>query len=130
MRHIFAKTTILLFIQGAAIAHATDVNIGISVVEPGMYGRVNIGNAPPPAVVYAQPIIIERQTRFVEPIYLNVPPGHSKHWEKHCHEYHACGRPVYFVKTAEYEPGWHGKKHDADDDGRRHGHGKGRGHDD
>jgi hypothetical protein len=61
----------------------------------------------------------------VEPIYLHVPPGHAKHWRKHCHEYHACDRPVYFVRSAEYEPGYrpdhrhedHG--HHGDDHGDR-----------
>jgi hypothetical protein len=67
----------------------------------------------------------------VEPIYLHVPPGHAKNWRKHCHEYHACGRPVYFVKSAEYEPGYqaehHGHGHHDDD---RNDHGHGHHHDD
>ena len=41
--------------------------------------------------------------------FLYLPPGHAKNWKKHCHRYNACGRPVYFVKSAEYEPGYKGK---------------------
>jgi hypothetical protein len=131
MRNAFTKIATLLFIQSAAVvAHANDINIGVNIageVAPGVYGRVNIGNTPPP-VVYTQPVVIVKQPHPVEPIYLNVPPGHSKHWEKHCHEYNACGRPVYFVKTAEYEPGWHGKDHEREH--HEHGHDHDHGHDD
>jgi hypothetical protein len=139
MRKVFAKVAVLLLIQGAAaaMAHATDVSVGISVVEPGVYGRVNIGSAPPP-VVYEQPVVIVKQARPVEPIYLHVPPGHEKHWEKHCREYNACNRPVYFVKSAEYEPARHGRGHereyDHDDhhdrDDHHHDHDRGHRHDD
>lgn len=147
MRSIFAATAALLFIQGMAVAHAGDINIGVSVtgeVAPGVYGRVDIGNAPPP-LLYAQPVIIMKQPRPLTPVYMHVPPGHAKNWAKHCQKYNACGRPVYFVKSAEYEPGYapgsHGKKdkkekkgHKGDDHGNDHGnghgngHGKGRGH--
>jgi hypothetical protein len=108
-------------------------------VVPGVYGQVVIGNAPPPPVVYAQPVIAQpvvvAQPVAVQPIYLHVPPGHAKHWKEHCHEYHACNRPVYFVKSAEYEPGYHPPAHgdehhedhhghhdDGDDQGEHHGH--------
>jgi hypothetical protein len=82
-------------------------------------------------VVVAQPVPME-------PIYLHVPPGHAKNWRKHCHEYNACNRPVYFVRSAEYEPGYrpdrgehdhghhgdHGNRGRGDDDrGDDHGHG-------
>ncbi|MHB9119182.1 MAG: hypothetical protein ACYC2R_13045 [Burkholderiales bacterium] len=38
-----------------------------------------------------------------EPIYLRVPPGHAKHWSKHCREYNACGERVLFVQDNWYE---------------------------
>jgi hypothetical protein len=113
----------LAFVSGAPLAHAqVSVNATITgEVVPGVYGQVVIGGRPPPPVVYAQPVVVQPATVVVgappvEPIYLHVPPGHAKHWREHCHEYHACNRPVYFVKSAEYEPGYH--KHDHD-----HGHG-------
>jgi len=86
-------------------------------ISPGVYGQVQFGNAPPPPVLYEQPRIIVRQPPNVvlQPLYLHVPPGHAKNWSKHCREYNACNRPVYFVKSREYEPGYRGRK----DKGRR-----------
>src|SRR5258708_17962231 len=92
----------------ATCAQAQNVSINAVItgqVVPGVYGQVVIGNAPPPPVVYQQPMIVQpAEGPPMEPIYLHVPPGHAKNWRKHCHEYHACGRPVYFVRSAEYEP--------------------------
>ncbi|KRB94288.1 hypothetical protein ASE07_00805 [Noviherbaspirillum sp. Root189] len=97
-------------------------------MSPGVYGRVNIGNTPPP-VVYQQPVVIVRQPRPVAPIYMNVPPGHAKKWSKHCHKYNACAQPVYFVKSAEYggydrggRDDGHGRGHHDDHHGNGHGH--------
>ncbi|GAB3538384.1 hypothetical protein GCM10027343_04000 [Noviherbaspirillum agri] len=136
MRTLFAATAAFFFMQGTALA--TDVAVGVTVsgeVAPGVYGRVSIGNAPPP-VVYAQPVIIAQQPRPLAPIYLHVPPGHAKNWGKHCGKYNACGRPVYFVKSAEYEPGYvygshaapskHGKKGHGPDDNKGRGKDKGK----
>jgi hypothetical protein len=38
--------------------------------------------------------------------------------------YHACNRPVYFGKSAEYEPGYRPDHHDHErrDDDHDHGH--------
>ena len=96
-------------------------------VAPGVYGRVEIGNGAPPPVYYPQPVVIVRpppRAVVVEPIYLHVPPGHAKHWSKHCREYDACGRPVYFVRSAEYERGYRPVPR-VDDEDRGRGHGKG-----
>jgi hypothetical protein len=75
----------------------TNVGVSIGIYQPGVYGQINIGNYPPPPVINPQPIVII-QSPVREPLYLYVPPGHQKHWEKHCREYDACGRPVYFVR--------------------------------
>jgi hypothetical protein len=77
-------------------------------------------------MVYAQPMVIEPQPVQLAPIYLHVPPGHAKNWRKHCHEYNACNRPVYFVRSAEYEPDYQHRHHEHGDD---HDHGHGHGHD-
>jgi hypothetical protein len=94
---------------------ATDVAISIGgEIKPGVYGRVDIGTRPPPPVMYPQPVVIvapPRQVLPATPVYMHVPHGHAKKWEKHCHKYNACGQPVYFVKG----PG-------------EHGHGEGQGH--
>jgi len=81
-------------------------NVGISIgisgeVAPGVYGRVNIGNAHP-SYVYEQPVIIRETTVVHKPLYLHVPPDHVRHWERYCESYHACDRHVYFVRSSEY----------------------------
>lgn len=70
-------------------------------LAPGVYGRIEIGNAPPPPLLYTQPIMIQPAPVYVQqqPLYLHVPPGHAKKWSKHCSRYNACNRPVYFVKV-------------------------------
>lgn len=69
-------------------------------LSPGVYGRIEIGTAPPPPLIYAQPVIIYRNPVVVQqPLYLHVPPGHAKKWSKHCAKYNACGQPVYFVRV-------------------------------
>src|SRR5215470_14845275 len=95
----------LALVAAVPMAQAQNVSVNAVIsgeVVPGVYGQVVIGNGPPPPVVYARPVVIEPAPVVVgvpepEPIYLHVPPGHAKHWRKHCHEYHACNRPVYFV---------------------------------
>jgi hypothetical protein len=123
-----------LLVAALPLAQAQNVSFNATIsgqVVPGVYGQVAIGNGPPPPVVYAQPVIAQPTPVIVgaapvEPIYLHVPPGHAKNWHKHCHEYHACERPVYFVRSAEYQPGYrdehHGHGH-HDEDGDEHGHG-------
>ncbi len=111
------------------LAHAQDVHVTATItgeIVPGVYGQVILGARPPPALVYAQPVVAVPmpQPVVVEPIYLHVPPGHAKHWRKHCQEYNACNRPVYFVRSAEYEPGYRGEhEHGHHGEHGRHGHG-------
>jgi hypothetical protein len=96
----------------ASGASAQSVGVTVDIHQPGVYGRVVIGNVPPP-VVYAEPVIIAPRPIAVQsrPVYLKVPPGHAKKWSKHCHRYGACNQPVYFVKTKEYEPRHPGHRH-------------------
>jgi hypothetical protein len=115
---------IALFAAGAGASQAGDLDIHVMLsgeVAPGVYGQVQIGGERPPPLVYAQPMLIEPQAAPPPPVYLHVPPGHARDWRKHCHEYHACNRPVYFVRSAEYEPGYVYEHHDRDH-GRGHGH--------
>jgi hypothetical protein len=141
----------LSFLCCAAMsAFSADVGLSIHIAEPGVYGRVDIGRFPAPALVVAKPVfapmpVVIGAPRVVigappEPVYLWVPPGHQKHWERHCGQYHACGRPVYFVredwyrekvmvhhvppgqakKGVEVEHGDHDHERDHDDD-KHHG---------
>ena len=122
----------LLAALGAASAtpawSAVDVGVGITIREPGVYGRIEIGSHAPPPLLYAQPVIITRPTVVVQqaPMYLYVPPGHAKNWGKHCGRYNACARQVYFVQESwvneRYEER-HGK-------GKNKNKGKGKKHDD
>lgn len=117
----------------AAAGTSVDVGVGITIREPGVYGRIEIGTRPPPPLLYPQPVIFARPAVVVAqpPMYLYVPPGHAKNWGKHCHRYQACARPVYFVQENwvhdEYQRAHPGKgppKH------AKGGHGKGKGKDD
>ncbi len=125
----------------AAPAFAGDVGVSVSIGQPGFYGQLEIGNAPRPQLIYAQPVVIQRAPEYVSaaPIYLHVPPGHEKHWSKHCAAYNACGRSVYFVRDDWYnnqyvphyqhEHGDHGHGHDHDHDhDHDSGHDEGHGH--
>lgn len=88
----------LLVIQTAQ----TEAGVSVSVGEPGFYGRVDIGNYPPPRLIYEEPVIVRRVKTWYPPTYLRVPPGHAKQWYKYCDRYDACGRPVYFVQDDWY----------------------------
>ena len=98
-----------MLLIGVATSPAGDLSLRILLsgeVAPGVYGQVQIGNENPPLLVYAQPMLIVAQAAPPPPIYLHVPPGHAKHWRRHCREYNACNRPVFFVRSEEYEPGY------------------------
>ncbi len=152
------KTSPLLLAAAALVASAaltsahaaTSIGVSIGINQPGVYGRIDIGDFPRPEVVYAQPVIIAPPPVYYDrqPIYLYVPAPHQQDWRRYCGRYNACGQPVYFVQDRwvreryEHEhPGWDrgrrgGKdKHDRDDhddhdNGRGNGKGHGRGHGD
>lgn len=117
-----------------ASALAADVGVSVTVGQPGFYGRIDIGDYMQPRLIYAQPVIIQRGVVIGEPIYLRVPPGHAKHWKKHCHEYGACSERVYFIQDDWYEREYvpyyrekHGDRgYEHHDNGKGHDHGKGR----
>ena len=119
-RSLFA----VIAIVAAAPALATDVSASIGISQPGFYGQINIGDFPRPAVIYAQPVWIVRPARvvYVEPVYLRIPPGHEKHWDKHCGEYGACGRPVYFVQENWYQTQYVPHYRDREGGNGKHGH--------
>ena len=134
----------LVLAIGAVSTATAQTTVSIGINQPGVYGRINIGNVPPPALYRAEPIIIAPPRVVVErqPVYLYVPPTHEQNWGRYCGQYNACGQPVYFVRDEwvreRYEsehPGWNRGRHRGWDkqDGRRdddrgnderHGHGK------
>ena len=127
MRFIFALA--LAACAVVPVRAQPTVNVSIGINQPGVYGRINIGDVPPPALRRAEPVIIQQPPVVVQrrPIYLYVPPEHEQNWSRYCGRYNACGQPVYFVRDdwvrERYEhehPGWdrgrHGgvDKHDKD----------------
>lgn len=121
-RFLIIAAVVALTASHTAPVLAADVGVSISVGEPGFYGRLDIGDYPPPQVIYSRPVIIERVMDNRPPIYLRVPPGHAKHWRKHCREYNACGERVYFVQddwyNREYVPRYQ-ERHPGHQDNRR-----------
>lgn len=135
MKRILLAATLAI---AAVPAFAADVGVSVSIGQPGFYGQIDIGSAPRPQVIYTEPMVIERVV-VGSPMYLRVPPGHSKNWRKHCYRYHACGRPVYFVRDSwysrDYVPYYNkhhgGGRHESrrdNDRGGHHGKGNGKGH--
>ena len=136
------KTIFALVLAAGAIGTATaQTSVSIGINQPGVYGRVTIGDVPRPALYRPEPVIIAPPPRVVvdrRPIYLYVPPAHQQDWRRYCGRYDACNQPVYFVREdwvrERYQhehPGWnnghgHGKGHDKHDN---HGHGHGHGND-
>ena len=84
-----------------ASAHA---QVSVAIGQPGFFGRIDIGGAPPPRVIYAQPVIVERDRYYMNrpPLYLRVPAGYQRDWRHHCRAYDACGQRVFFVQDAWY----------------------------
>ena len=129
------RLTLLAALAAAAWcpAHAgTNVGVSIDINQPGVYGRIDIGNLPPPPVVYAQPVVVAPAPIAVyrQPIYLYVPPAHQANWGRYCDHYAACGQPVYFVQEAwvkERHYREHGDGNGEDQDS-RHRQKRGRGH--
>ena len=132
------KKLIALALAAVAVGAAqAQPSVSISVHQPGVYGRIDIGGQPPPALVLAQPVLIAPPRVVVqrEPIYLYVPTVHQQNWRRYCGRYNACGQPVYFVQDRwvreryeEHHPGWDRGRHRGWDRHDDRGHGRDRDH--
>lgn len=101
------------YIGGAAMLLSA-LTSSVATAQVNVYGRIDIGGIPtPPSLIFPQPVIIAPPRVVVNraPIYLHVPPGHSRHWSKHCHRYGACGQPVYFVRDDWYQNSYRPHRH-------------------
>lgn len=89
-------------------------------LRPGVYGRIDIGRASPPPLIYTTPVVASRAvpSSHAKPVYLYVPPGQVRKWPKFCGKYQACGVPVYFVRM-ENSPSRLGKWKSRSDMGNR-----------
>lgn len=141
------KILLLLASTLFAVPAVAQVGVSVSIGDPGFYGRIDIGNAPRPRILYRDAVVVERVRVVQQPVYMRVPPGHARNWKKHCREYNACGERVYFVHNDWYNDVYtphyrqrhghqdrdHDRGHDdhrrGDHDGDKHhgnnGHGKG-----
>ena len=83
----------------ASVAAPVNTTVG-GPLRPGVYGRIEIGKSAPPPVIYSRPVVASRAVlpASVKPVYLYVPPGQARKWERHCAKYKACDLPVYFVR--------------------------------
>jgi hypothetical protein len=116
------KVILLVAVITATVtpAFAADVGVSVSIGQPGFYGQIDIGDYPQPRLLYREPRIVEHEYNHRPPIYMRVPPGHARHWDKHCSEYNACGQRVYFVQDEwynhEYVPRYQERHHEHHDD--------------
>ena len=119
MKKMIAAALLAAGALGSAVAQPS-VGVSIGINQPGVYGRINIGDVPRPALVLAQPVLIEAPRVVVQqaPIYLYVPPTHQQDWRRYCGRYEACGQPVYFVRDqwvreryTDEHPGWDRGRH-------------------
>jgi len=94
------STLATLATTGAANA---EVGVSLSIAQPGVYGRVDIGQFPSPVLVSPRPYVASPAVGVgAAPVYLWVPPEHRLDWRRHCAVYGACGVPVYFVEDNWY----------------------------
>jgi len=92
-----------VILAAAAGAGQAQTGFSLSVGSPGFYGAIDIGGgAPPPALVYAQPIAVQPVV-VSDPLYLYVPPDQYANWGFYCAYYNACNRAVYFVDNSWYQ---------------------------
>lgn len=120
--------TALALTAGTLTAQAgPSVGVSVQISQPGVYGRIDIGQHPQPEVIVRRPVMVQPapRPRHAEPVYLWVPPGHQRNWRRHCREYGACGVPVYFVQDRWYQThvmprsGDHDRRDEYDRTGRR-----------
>jgi hypothetical protein len=121
------KHLLFLMLMAAGPAVAADVSVSVSIGHPDFYGRIDVDSYPRPRLIFPQPVVILAIPAGVvrHPLYLRVPPGHERHWDKHCHKYDACGSPVYFIENSwygeVYAPAYRAKHPHGDHPGKGHG---------
>lgn len=113
---------------------ANNTGVSVNIGQSGIYGQINLNNQyPNPQLIYPNPVTAIHSAAGIpqQPVYLHVPPGHAKKWNKHCHRYNACGQPAYFVQEKwyndVYRPHYHNQSSHSDRHiavANRHGHHK------
>ncbi|HTT10026.1 MAG TPA: hypothetical protein VMG60_03965 [Burkholderiaceae bacterium] len=135
MKRVWISILLAAGAIAAVPAFAADVGVSVTFSQPGVYGRVDIGQFPQPQLVVPQPVIIQPPPHVVagppvQPVYMWVPQAERKDWAHHCAHYHACGVPVYFVRHDWYdrEVRAHHEREEHHDEHHDNGHGKGKEH--
>ena len=111
----------LVLSAAASVFARPNVDVSIGIGQPGVYGRIDIGNYPAPAVVYPQPLVVAPTPVAVyrQPIYVYVPVPYQQNWGRYCGRYGACGQPVYFVHEQWVQERYR-VEHEGEHGGRRH----------
>ena len=126
------RTLLILALLAATPAVAADVSVSVEIGDPSFYGQIDVVSYPQPRLIFPTPIVIQViPGGVVRPsLYLRVPPGHEKHWDRHCAKYNACGSPVYFIEdswyNAVYVPAYKAKHGRPDHAGKGNDKGKGK----
>ncbi len=125
----FVSLAALAALVAAAAAPAA-AQVTVTINQPGVYGRVVLGSLPVPPLLLPQPVLVRhsRVAMQAQPVYMYVPPGHAKHWHKHCNRYNACTQQVYFVQERWVQDRYAQRHHDARRPSHARGHGNGHGH--
>jgi hypothetical protein len=139
-----SRWLVIPMVAGTLLCSAAQAQSYVNVTvggrfAPGVYGQVAIGNSPPPPVVNAQPVIVERTVYAPPVVYMHVPAQESRDWGRHCGHYGACGYAVHFVQVDEHNRWWEhqreylrderGYRREEHDRGRHYGNGHGNGRD-
>ena len=97
--------TAFLFAGAAQAQSYVNLTVG-GQFAPGVYGQISVGNAAPPPVINPQPVIVGTVVQGAPVMYMHVPEGERRHWERYCSHYNACGHPVHFVQVDEHNRWW------------------------
>jgi hypothetical protein len=97
------RLTVCTCLTATAVASAQPVYVNVTAggpLRPGIYGRIEFGDAPPPPLISTRPVVATQAFGPVKgrPVYWYVPPGHVRKWATYCGKYAACDVPVYFVR--------------------------------
>lgn len=122
---IAALAAMVSLYAGTQALAQSSVGVSVSIQQPGVYGRVDIGNYPSAPLVYPQPVVIRPTPIAIhrQPIYLYIPTNHQRRWDRYCGHYNACGQPVYFVQERWVQAPHRDFRGHESDHGRKRGHG-------
>lgn len=68
-RTILITVMIPLLVLFAVQDARADVEVAITLGEPGFYGQIVLGNAyPAPVLVYREPVVIHRSDQYYRPV--------------------------------------------------------------